>query len=379
MSSIKKESPFQKYASGEKILCFHGPLLYEAKCLDVKVTGDEVQYFVHYQGWNKNWDEWVTDRRMYKYDEAGLRKQKELEKLAKSGKKMKILRKSDLKNQPYPPPELIEKVEKAIRPEESGKTSRTTAIPTPIPEETPTEQQASETSDSEQPPPKAARQSSALDEKPPKPTPTSGTNRKKKGRSGIADITGETEEGFLSRPRIQVNFPENLRAWLVDDWDLITKQSRLFVLPARKTVASILDEYLEESESSKAPESKEGPPTPVLTAELRQEFVAGLRVNFNFILGSQLLYKFERLQYADILKSHSGKEMTDIYGPMHLLRLLIKLRDLITFVKVDQGSLSLLESLVTDFISFLERNQDEFFRLEDYTMATADYLRLAMC
>ncbi|VDM00383.1 unnamed protein product [Schistocephalus solidus] len=239
---------------------------------------------------------------------------------------MKILRKSDLKNQPYPPPELIEKVEKAIRPEESGKAGRTTSTPTTTPEETTTEQPASETSDGEQSLPKPPRQSSVPDEKPPKPMSALSTNRKKKGRTGVADITGETEEGFLSRPRIQVNFPENLRAWLVDDWDLITKQSRLFDLPARKTVASILDEYLEQPENSKALESKEVPPNPVLSAELRREFVAGLRVNFNFILGSQLLYKFERLQYADILKGHAGKEMVDIYGPMHLLRLLSKFK-----------------------------------------------------
>ena len=56
--------------------------------------------------------------------------------------------------------------------------------------------------------------------------------------------------------------------------------------------------------------------------EYREEFANGLRINFNFILGSQLLYKFERPQYAALLKSHSNAEMTDIYGPMHLLRLL---------------------------------------------------------
>lgn len=39
---------------GEKVLCFHGPLLYEAKALKHQVTKDkQIKYFIHYAGWNK--------------------------------------------------------------------------------------------------------------------------------------------------------------------------------------------------------------------------------------------------------------------------------------------------------------------------------------
>lgn len=42
--------------SGEKVLCFHGPLIYEAKCLEVNVTKEkQVRYFIHYTGWNKRY------------------------------------------------------------------------------------------------------------------------------------------------------------------------------------------------------------------------------------------------------------------------------------------------------------------------------------
>ena len=74
-----------KFAVDEKVMCYHGPLLYEAKCIKLKKEGNQYQYFVHYQvkhlkvlkqfsidsllyfqGWNKNWDEWVTENRMLK-------------------------------------------------------------------------------------------------------------------------------------------------------------------------------------------------------------------------------------------------------------------------------------------------------------------------
>ena len=49
------------FATGERVLCYHGPLMYEAKVLKVE-TWDEsntklgtfgTHYFVHYKGWKQ--------------------------------------------------------------------------------------------------------------------------------------------------------------------------------------------------------------------------------------------------------------------------------------------------------------------------------------
>ena len=41
---------------------------------------------------------------------------------------------------------------------------------------------------------------------------------------------------------------------------------------------------------------------------------------FNSALGCQLLYKFERAQYADLLSTNPGVSVSKLYGPIHLLR-----------------------------------------------------------
>lgn len=398
-----------KYEAGEKLLCFHGPLLYEAKCLDVKIKDGGVMYFVHYQGWNKNWDEWVTDKRIFKYNEEGLRKQKELEHQIKSGKKVKVLRKSDLQKQSYPPPEIMEEIEQTLRPieekpkEESEsppktKTKRpvdsspseepkstvpstvTTVVPAAAPEPAATV------------PPKAPEPvkpaSSVHEDAPSSVTPVSV--RRRKGRTGTSDASVENDEGFLTSPQLRVDLPASLKAWLVDDWDLITRQARLYELPSSCPISSLMMDFFQHTSSTEikteptddvaaAAAANTATPSVCITSDIRHEFIAGLQHCFNQVIGSQLLYKFERLQYAELLKQHADKRMSDVYGSMHLLRLFVKLRELMACTRVDPNSLPILETLITEFLDFLHQNRKRYFRLEDYTVATAEYQRRAMC
>lgn len=70
--------PKLKFGEGERILCYHGPLIYEAKCMKGQLKDKVTRYLIHYNGWNKNWDEWVPENRVLKFNEANLQKQKEL-------------------------------------------------------------------------------------------------------------------------------------------------------------------------------------------------------------------------------------------------------------------------------------------------------------
>jgi mortality factor 4-like protein 1 len=64
------------------------------------------------------------------------------------------------------------------------------------------------------------------------------------------------------------------------------------------------------------------------------------------------LYKFERQQYSEILKSSQNRPMSDIYGAEHLLRLLAKLPELIVTTDMEQDTVAVLIDGVSELIKY---------------------------
>merc|ERR1711860_225788 len=69
-----------RFSEGEKILCFSGPSIYEAKILKVETDDKKTKYLIHYHGWNKSWDEWVDEAQILKHTELNLEKKRDLDK-----------------------------------------------------------------------------------------------------------------------------------------------------------------------------------------------------------------------------------------------------------------------------------------------------------
>ncbi|XP_043465538.1 mortality factor 4-like protein 1 isoform X1 [Leptopilina heterotoma] len=327
------------FNTGEKVLCFHGPLIYEAKCLKSQVAKEkQVKYLIHYAGWNKNWDEWVPESRVLKYNEANCQKQREVQRAHSNQQSSQKSRKSatgtktqgrrseggrekDSDSRASTP---VANVEKATS--RSGKYSTGSLSIT------------SHDSISEAP-------------------------RKRRGR---LETSGESEE-FFTKVELKILIPHDLKVLLVEESETLSKGKKLPILPMRITVEKILNDYVAYQEKDNVNDS---------CRESALEVTKGIREYFNISLGQQLLYKWEKLQFEDITRENPDALPSQLYGAFHLLRLFVKLGSMLSYIEMDERSVQFLTLRFHDFLQFMQKNKDSLFNLQqDYRDSTLEYQR----
>ena len=125
--------------------------------------------------------------------------------------------------------------------------------------------------------------------------------------------------------KFEISIPEELKYVLVSDWDLLTHKKSLFALPAKISVANILSDYIKNAEKLTTgnhvssmlsysgvnfnlhlqlfdiyliylsiPEGKNN--MSQVRLNMTKEVAQGIQGFFDAFVGTQLLYKFERVR-----------------------------------------------------------------------------------
>ncbi|KAF8452114.1 MRG domain-containing protein [Boletus edulis BED1] len=160
---------------------------------------------------------------------------------------------------------------------------------------------------------------------------------------------------------MKMNVPEVLKVLFVDDWEAITKNNQLVSLPRTPNHVA-----------------KMGKQTSLRDPDLvLPTIISGLIVYFDRSLGANLLYRFERPQYAEIRKTKGWqKDVSSIYGAEHLLRMLVSLPQMVVSSTMDAESIGLVKDYVNELLSFLVAERDRLF-LSEYQSASLQYQNIS--
>lgn len=188
--------------------------------------------------------------------------------------------------------------------------------------------------------------------------------------ASYVDITEEPSIILENEKDVKLQMPDDLRNWLVDD-DNNIKSKKLTALPAKPNVATILKDFANHRKTTgKTKYDKE---------MYLNELMLGMKNYFNAMLGHYLLYKFERLQYQQLLKNEGNDaDLTQHYGVIHLVRLGTKIGKLLAESNLEKENLQTIANYFQELMKYIAK-QPALFDLErNYTVAPPDYIKNAL-
>lgn len=313
-------------------------------------------YFVHYNKWNVNWDRWVPEANVYEpsdhiraYADRLLSEHRalraELTKKVKGKKAFQTVEGSEFLQRWR----LVRaKVDDEMRPDGES-TCPSNADPSPI-------------SDKKTIAPK-----------------TTSKRPESWSKTAIVTETKLRERRLASKMKHSntLSLPFALKKCLVESWEVITQCHMVLSLPAPITVRQALEKYLESKGIAPSPTTANDPgpssepaapnsPVTNLTADSDadgrdqewREMADGIALLFDEALPNRLLYREEFPQYNAVLDhpEYSLRRYSDVYGCEHLLRLFVRLPEVVADEMSEAEARPILAK-VNDLIRFLHKNQ----------------------
>jgi len=196
--------------------------------------------------------------------------------------------------------------------------------------------------------------------------------KRKRGPKGNKNQSSSSSSSSSSKKRkldklslTQMDFPLILQKKILEDYEQIVQQKCIVTLPSKPSISTILNAFLDD----RKPEEDKG--------KSIRSVVDGIQLYFERAIGTILLYRFERQQYQQIFESSDNSidpfKMCQVYGVIHLLRLLSKLPQLIQEVDMEQEARDTILSFISELLKFLEKNVNTYFSTSMYSAASPTY------
>jgi len=207
-----------------------------------------------------------------------------------------------------------------------------------------------------------------------KPSKTAKKRKKKASKSDSDSDDSDDDTVEQEKPKkennkpaerlkceIKIKIPGALKKQLVNDWEWVTRDRKLADLPKKKhSVTSIMDDYLTSKKRVAA------------TQKITDEVVQGIKQYFDKAVGRVLLYKFERPQFKELNEAKKGTSNCDIYGAEHLLRLFVKLPELLASTDMEKDEITVLQGKIGEIVRFIDKKRGDYFS-DPYVTTDKDY------
>ncbi|KAG5528601.1 hypothetical protein RHGRI_029329 [Rhododendron griersonianum] len=161
-------------------------------------------------------------------------------------------------------------------------------------------------------------------------------NNVAKGKKRKTD-SGIEKDSVSVKKIIKIQIPSTLKKQLVDDWEFITQQDKVDGCDEFRRTGSVQGFAITFNF--------------IVMTDSVGEILNGLRSYFDKALAVILLYKKERQQYNDAVADNVSP--STVYGAEHLLRLFVKLPELLAYVNIEEETLLRLQQKLLDFLKYV--------------------------
>lgn len=304
------------FKPSEIVMALDNGSLFEAKILKIQQIGTIRKYFIHYQKWPRKYDCWIDENMI-----SNPHDKERLDRLTgKSVVSTSIGKKRGRKSKELQSVQVEENIASTESIEQSPEKEKSVSK-------------------------KAARDS--MDE----------AMRKQKKALLLMEMVDEDDVDINAKVALTLV----LKKCLLDEWVFITtgQTKKLLILPKKSSncVSKILDDFLE-LKLSKIQDQ--------IQAKMLTDVCESLKTYFDKALPTILLYRQERKQYDLIIGKFRNNAPSELYGGEHLIRFFVRLPRLLTNVFLPASEISVILSVFSEVLKFLDKNFSEYISMTDY-------------